>query len=169
MSPLPLPEVPPPVTPNIHTPHPDTGAVREPHRGRTDPPVTVRMWLVAPTADAGESVTAIVPMITTTDTAPSDPDHARRRRGPGDEFEPDASGLAHGVRPPDSGRDANTDPEHRAHGDHEFAGAGGVLPGVRDPGPDSDPAPATRPRRSRTRPTGSRPRSRPVRVPTAPR
>lgn len=48
MSPLPLPEVPPPATPDIHAPHPGVGAAREPHRGRTDPPATVRLWARRP-------------------------------------------------------------------------------------------------------------------------
>ncbi|WP_157182780.1 hypothetical protein [Sciscionella marina] len=140
MSALPLPEVPPPDTPDSHEPSPRLGVVREPHRERTGPPVsaTVRLCLVDPAADADEIVTAAVSMITTTYTAPGD-----RIMLAAPESPTTGSSRTRRDRLVESvlrlGRGATTDPDFRSHSDQEFAAAGGELPAA--PGSGSGPGP----------------------------
>ncbi|WP_338595412.1 hypothetical protein [Saccharopolyspora sp. SCSIO 74807] len=131
MSALPLPEVPPPDTPDGHGPNPRVGPVREPLRERTGPPVsaTVRLCLVDPAADADEIVTVAVSMITTTYTAPGDRIMLAAPKSPAT-----GSSRTRRDRLVESvlrlGRGAATDPDSRPHSDQEFAAAGGELPAV---------------------------------------
>jgi hypothetical protein len=127
---LPLPEVPPPDTPDGHGPNPGVGSVRAPRREPTGPPVsaTVRLCLVDPGADVDEIVTAAVSMITTTYTAPGD----RIRLADGEAPET-RTGRTRRDRLVESvlrlGRGATTHPDFRPHSDHESSAAGG-LPGA---------------------------------------
>lgn len=142
MSALPIPEVPPPDTPDSHAPNPRVGSVRTPRRDPTGPPVstTVRLCLVDPTADTDEIFTAAVSMITTTYTASGDwimladgetpaTGASRTRR---DRLVESVLRL---------GRGATTTSDHRAHGDHESAAAGEGLPGARGSGAGFGPRP----------------------------
>lgn len=148
----PIPEAPPPDTPARPGPRPYVGSSHEPRRAPTGP--RCRRDRHHRSLDNHRNLHRA-----------RRPDHARRRRGP-EGCEPDALGPARGVRPPTrprrnhplriSGRTATTSTRRRV----------GVCPAKRGPDPDSDPSPTTRPSRSRTRPTGNRSISRPVRVPT---
>ncbi|GAB3681997.1 hypothetical protein REH65_24590 [Saccharopolyspora sp. ID03-671] len=142
MSVLPMPEVPPPDTPDGHGPNPCVGSVREPRRERTGPPVsaTVRLCLVDPAADADEIVTAAVSMISTTYTAPGDRIMLAAPEAPAT-----GSSRTRRDRLVESvlrlGRGATTGPDFRPHSDHEFAAAGGGLPGARGSGSGLGPRP----------------------------
>ncbi|MEV4648353.1 hypothetical protein [Saccharopolyspora sp. NPDC049357] len=136
---LPLPEVPPPDTPDDHGPNPRVGSARE----RTGSPVsaTVRLCLVDPAADADEIVTAAVSMITTTYTAPGDrimfvdgeaPATSRSRRVGTGSWSPSSDSAA--ARPPHrtTALTAIMGPTRRV----------GVCPAPGSPNPDSDRGPA---------------------------
>ncbi|GAB3677401.1 hypothetical protein [Saccharopolyspora tripterygii] len=132
---LPLPEVPPPDTPDDHRPNLRVGSAREEPRERTSSPVsaTVRLCLVDPGADEDAIVTTAVSMITTTYTAPGD----RIMFADG---EPPATGSSPTRRDRlvesvlRLGRGATATPDHLTRGDHGSDTAAGCLPGARESG-----------------------------------
>lgn len=132
---LPLPEVPPPDTPDDHRPNPRVGSVRAPRREPAGPPVsaTVRLCLVDPAADVDEIVTAAVSMITTTYTAPGDRIMLADGEAPAT-----GSSRTRRDRLVESvlrlGRGATTTLDLRTHGDHGANTAAGFLPSTRESG-----------------------------------
>ncbi|RKT86434.1 hypothetical protein SAMN05421805_10675 [Saccharopolyspora antimicrobica] len=121
MSALPIPEAPPPDTPDDYGPNPCVGSVREPRREPIGLPVptTVRLCLLDPAAGADEIIAAAVSMIITTYTVPGDRimltdagaamADSRERR---DRLVESALRL---------GRSAATMPDHRSHSEHHPA------------------------------------------------